>query len=384
MPTTRARSGFRSLFPILGKVGMGAAALAGMALFVVACGGGESPTATPTQVPPTPTATAAPTEPPTDAPAMTSGLAWEEVMPAGPKSAPMPAPRKDSTLIHDSANNTLLLFGGREKGQALNDLWSFDLETRMWTEIEAEGPSPRFGHLSVFDVKRSRMVVFSGQAGTDFFNDTWSYDPASGQWEELQPEGDLPVVRYGGCSGYDPENDLFYISHGFTNSGRFDDTWSFNLATDSWTDLSPSGDRPVKRCLHQCFFDATSNQLVLFGGQSNAVPILGDLWKFDVATGAWTETEPVDPAPLPRFNYSMAGDPESGEFFLFGGLTSQGKGDDLWAYSAAEGWSNLGTGHAPGLLSNQASVYLKDENALYLFGGLAAAESNTLWRVQPN
>ena len=29
-------------------------------------------------------------------------------------------------------------------------------------------------------------------------------------------------------------------------------------------------------------------------------------------------------------------------------------------------------------------VYLSGENTLYVFGGLAAAESNTLWRVQPN
>ena len=315
---------------------------------------------------------------------MTSGLAWEEVMPTGPKSGPRPAPRKDSTLVYDPVNSTLLLFGGREKGQAINDLWSFDLETRMWTEMEAAGPSPRFGHLAVFDVKRSRMVVFSGQAGTTFFNDTWAYDPATGQWEELEPEGDLPVTRYGSCSGYDADNDVFYISHGFTNSGRFDDTWSFNLETESWTDLSPSGDRPVKRCLHQCFFDGTSNQLVLFGGQSNVVPILGDLWKFDVGSGAWTETEQVEPAPLPRFNLSLAGNSASGEFFLYGGLSTQGKRDDLWAYSAAEGWSDLGSGNDPGHLTNHASVYLSGENTLYVFGGLADGESNTLWSITTN
>ena len=191
--------------------------------------------------------------------------------------------------------------------------------------------------------------------------------------------------RYGGCSGYDAANDLFYISHGFTNSGRFDDTWSFNLETDSWTDLSPSGDRPLKRCLHQCFFDGTSNQLVLFGGQSNSVPFLGDVWKFDVGSGAWTETEPGEPAPLPRFNLSLAGDPDSGQFFLYGGLSTQGTRDDLWAYSASDGWNELGTGGAPGLLSNHVSVYLAHENAFYVFGGVGPdGESNTLWRVQPN
>ncbi len=377
MPTTRARG------ILLRETALWAASLAAIVLVIGSCGG-EAPAVSPTAIPPTPTMTAAPTIPPTDAPAMTGGLAWEEVMPAGPKSGPRPPPRKDSTLVYDLAGSSLLLFGGRERGQAKNDLWTFDLETRMWAEVDAPGPEPRFGHLAVFDVKRGRMVVFSGQAGADFFNDTWEYDTATGQWTELEPEGDLPATRYGSCSGYDAENDLFYISHGFTNSGRFDDTWSFDLETESWTDLSPAGDRPVKRCLHQCFFDGTAGELVLFGGQSNVVPILGDLWKFDVGSGAWKETSPDAPAPLPRFNLSLAGNSDAGEFFLYGGLSTEGKRDDLWAYSGPEGWSDLGDGGAPGLLSNHASVYLSDENTLYVFGGQADGESNRLWRVRTN
>ena len=188
-------------------------------------------------------------------------------------------------------------------------------------------------------------------------------------------------VRFS-CSGYDAENDLFYISHGFTNSGRFDDTWSFDLATDSWTDLSPSGDRPVKRCLHQCFFDGTSNQLALFGGQSNVVPILGDLWKFDVGSLAHGRRPSRASQPLcPASTCPWPGDSDSGEFFLYGGLSTQGKRDDLWAYSSGDGWSDLGSGNDPGLLTNHASVYLSGENTLYVFGGLADGESNTLWRV---
>ena len=361
---------------------MGVASLAAMALVVAACGGGEAPTSTPTQVPPTPTATAAPTEPPTDAPAMTSGLDWEEVMPAGPKSAPMPAPRKDSTIVHDSANNTLLLFGGREKGQALNDLWSFDLESRMWTEIEAEGPSPRFGHLTVFDVKRSRMVVFSGQAGPNFSTTPGPMTRLQGNGRNCSLKETSPSSGTAAAPATTPRTTCSTSPTGSPTPAA-STTPGVSPCDGLLTDLSPDGDRPVKRCLHQCFFDATTGQLVRSGPvQRRAHP--GRPVEVRRCNRRLDRDRAGRTGSSARFNYSMAGDPDSGKFFLFAGLTSQGKGDDLWAYSADEGWTDLGSGAPTGLLSNHASVYLSGENALYVFGGIADGESNTLWRVQPN
>jgi hypothetical protein len=36
---------------------------------------------------------------------------------------------------------------------------------------------------------------------------------------------------------------------GFTDAGRFDDTWRFNVNTNSWNNISPAT-HPENRCLH--------------------------------------------------------------------------------------------------------------------------------------
>lgn len=89
----------------------------------------------------------------------------------------------------------------------------------------------------------------------------------------------------------DSARDRMIISHGFTDEGRFDDTWALNLSTNRWQDISPSSNRPLRRCLHHAVLDAEGNQMLLYGGCASGFgPCpLGDLWSFDLTTQRWTE-----------------------------------------------------------------------------------------------
>lgn len=62
-----------------------------------------------------------------------------------------------------------VMFGGyaKKSGGLMNDLWSFDPETRAWTELDAVGdvPAPRRDHCSAI-ISSSEMVVFGGFIGT--------------------------------------------------------------------------------------------------------------------------------------------------------------------------------------------------------------------------
>ena len=377
---------------------VGLMALATSAL--ISCGGEASATPTPppptstvmpyetpspdtTQQGQTPTSTFAPeaTLPATSAPGEGGpALAWQRIDVAGAA----PGARKDATLVYDDANNSLLLFGGRSGGQGLNDLWSFDLDSGKWAEVTAPGaPDTRWGHVSIFDSGRSRMVVFSGQRPGGFLNDTWVFDTVKQEWREISPDGDGPSKRYGSCSGYDSENDLFYISHGFTASGRFDDTWAFDLEAERWTEVSPTELRPIERCLHRCAFDPESNSLFLFGGQSNRTPILGDLWRYDPAAKEWTDVSPEGESPSPRFFSSLVRDPESRRFILFGGFTGDGRKNDLWSYAPGEGWTGLApSATAPEARSNHSGAFVPNAGAYYVFGGVGQEELGDLWLLK--
>ncbi len=352
---------------------------AAVTLTIAACGGSDATSTAPPR--PTATAAPAPTSPlsPTAADtteATPQPFGWEQLSDGGPPA------RRDATLVHDSANGALLLFGGRAGGEGLDDLWSYDLASGAWSEVDVSGPDARWGHTAIFDSRRAQMVVFSGQRSGGFFNDVWVYDTASRRWEESDPSGDVPELRYGSCAGYDNRNDRFYISHGFSAQGRFDDTWYFDLAASTWTDVSADGPRPLKRCLHQCAFDQESGDLLLFGGQSNQVPILGDLWRYNAESNSWTEAQPSGDKPAPRNFSSFDANPGLQLFYTFGGRTPDGRTNDAWRYDQARGWLELApAGNPPMPRMGHASTLLPDTRDLYVFGGTDQGEFGDLWRL---
>lgn len=144
-----------------------------------------------------------------------------------------PSARFDGTIAYDPEAGRIFLFGGSGATGALNDLWVYSLAQRRWAELKPEGglPRPRLGHTLLLDPVRKRLVLFGGQ-GSGFFSDTWSYDLAGNQWRQLEADGAGPSRRYGHSGIYDMARDQMIVSHGFTDAGRFDDTWAFDLSTN--------------------------------------------------------------------------------------------------------------------------------------------------------
>ncbi|MDX2180917.1 MAG: kelch repeat-containing protein, partial [Bryobacteraceae bacterium] len=163
-----------------------------------------------------------------------------------PAGGTPPTGRVDGTIGYDPSGASLYLFGGQDNA-ARNDLWVYSLRESRWREITTGGakPAPRWGHTLAVDPVRRRLIVFGGQA-SGFFSDVWAFDISAGTWTELAPNDRGPSRRYGHSGVYDPRGDRLVISHGFTNAGRFDDTWSFDFASNSWRNITPGGTRPLR------------------------------------------------------------------------------------------------------------------------------------------
>ncbi|MBI4498138.1 MAG: hypothetical protein HY689_09595 [Chloroflexi bacterium] len=322
-----------------------------------------SPTADATRTPPR-------TSPaPTGVPAATAR--WVLLPPA----STAPAPRRDHTLTFDTDRGVLYLFGGRTGGlDAFDDLWTFDPTTARWTRVAVSGPQPsaRFGHNAFYDATAKRLVVTLGQAtATTFFHDTWSFDPVAASWSELGAgSAERPATRYGAGGAYDAHLNRFLVSHGFTNLGRFDDTWILDLGVQQWRKVATQGAIPEQRCLVRAWWEPSSGRLLLFGGQSNRQPFLGDFWSLDVASGRWTEKQQVL-LPSPRHLYGAAADDRARRWYLFGGNTANGAVGDTWVYDAAQdGWSLLiDPGAAEGPSARYGADITVAGERLFLFGG---------------
>jgi hypothetical protein len=297
-----------------------------------------------------------------------------------------PAAREDHTWTLTPDGATAYLFGGRTTGgDALDDLWAYDLAANRWQQVRGTGPPARFGHNAVW-VEAVGLVIFAGQSPSAFFNDLWAFDPAAERWTQLPASGDLPVARYGSCAGIGPDGRL-WISHGFTSEGsRFADTRAFDFATNAWTDETPAAERPVERCLHGCWW-TDDGLLTLYAGQTTGVPALGDLWQLSPGprqgTNAWTMIEPGGRWPAERQLYASAR--WGAATAIFGGGTLGGDYlADVWLIDDAGAASRVSlNGDSPAPRSGAELVADPDNGRLLLFGGRDAdGAMNDLWELR--
>lgn len=294
-------------------------------------------------------------------------LEYRTINTAGPR----PSGRFDGTLVYDPPGNQLLLFGGSDDSNNRNDLWAYSIDRNEWRELNPSGakPAPRFGQTFNYDPVRRRAILFGGE-GSGFFSDVWAYDVARNEWRMLADNNAGPSRRYGHSGIYDGERDRIVISHGFTDRGRFDDTWAFDLASNRWSDLSPQGARPVRRCLHHAEYDRAGSQMLLFGGCASGFgPCpLGDLWSFDLRTNRWTEIR-TSPAPPARQHFGFAFDERRRRLVLFAGSGAE-LYNDTWEFDpSASQWSKASFANAPSPRLRLQGVYARGVETVYFFGG---------------
>jgi hypothetical protein len=256
-------------------------------------------------------------------------------------------------------------------------LWTFEPNTSSWREAGAsnEGPEPRFGHVAVYDTATARLIIALGQgAGSKFFNDVWAFDGS--RWERLMETGDAPEVRYGAGGAHEVSTNRLLISHGFTDRGRYDDSWALDLGDRSWSKIKTSGDVPIKRCLTRCAFSQAS--MLLFGGQTDDTPFLGDFWRLNLSDGRWQQLSPPT-LPSARNLFAAALDPLTGHWYLTSGNTPDGPTADTWTFDlVSETWSSVAvTLSPPARFSADAAIAGRQ---VYMFGGHdGEAELNDLW-----
>ncbi len=289
-----------------------------------------------------------------------------------------PAAREDHTWTVDADGRFAYLFGGRDGGREFGDLWRYDLRRDSWKKLSPKGtrPQARFGHSAVW-VDGRGVVVFAGQQGPDFFDDLWTFDPAKGRWKELPAKGSVPKRRYGSCMVVGPDGRL-WISHGFTTSGRFDDTRAYNLKTGRWAVITPDGRLPGERCLHDCFTSARG-ELVLYGGQDDGAFALGDLWRMG-REREWQRLE--DPQPKPRRLYAVT--EAADHAYVFGGAGEDNSAlADLWrvdretlAFERVRVEGNHPSARYAGTLITDAK-----RGRLLLFGGQGERARADVWEL---
>jgi len=295
---------------------------------------------------------------------------WSQIVGTGGP----PTPRRQATAVYDPGHDALVVIGGYEGPLPVADTWALSLGgTPTW--VQKLSPSV-YGHAATWVPALVGAIVTGGYNYGTIHSATSLVKPDQfSSVESLVPGG--PWLRRQLDGVYDSTRDHMVIFGGDVANG-FDpspssETWSMDAGNgSSWTMLSQS--TPSERVLHTLVDDPAGDRMILFGGCAwyGQDPTINDTWNFDLATESWSELTFGGLVPGPRSNHTAILDPVGHRMIVFGGESNGVTSNELWqlGLSGTPEWSLLAaSGTPPAPRSDQVAVYDPVGQRMLVFGG---------------
>ena len=213
----------------------------------------------------------------------------------------------------------------------------------------------------VLDSARKKIYLFGGryreqpnQGAYRLFNDLWAFDLNTDTWQQLQPTGDIPSGRSNAAMVYDDLNDQVILFGGSTSTSGLSfqpqrDTFILDPGTLVWRRVT--GGNPPAILFHSMAVLSSTGQVLAYGGgDENAYvgPFFGDVWAFDLEVELWSKVWRAGSGfePGGRINSALVEDESNNRVILFAGHddTAIGHRNDVWAFHPEEGWTLLDGG----------------------------------------
>jgi hypothetical protein len=202
------------------------------------------------------------------------------------------------------------------------------------------------------------VVLFGGWNGQPL-GDTWVWDGTN--WAKGQFG---PVSRCGPAMAYDATRQEIVMFGGDCVWGM-DDTWTWNR---TWTQRFPRSSPPL-RFNAGVAYDAEHEQVVLFGGQGNRQEsdfTRKDTWTWDGTT--WHHHHSAVSRPG-RKAMGMSYDAARQQVVFFGGDDLRGRRtDQTWTWDGVR-WQRQFPAHTPSARDSVAMAYDDAAGKIVLFGG---------------
>ncbi|OWY99300.1 hypothetical protein PHMEG_00029716 [Phytophthora megakarya] len=143
-----------------------------------------------------------------------------------------PEARTDHVMVLHASS--IYIFGGYNGSSRFNDLCGYDIYAQRWSRLQATGavPSRRFGHSGVVHAETNRLIVFGGWDGRDTLNDLYEYSFITNEWRKLETSGNSPPHRYRHTAVIFGDNMFVFGGVDKTHS-RFNDLQRLDLVTNT-------------------------------------------------------------------------------------------------------------------------------------------------------
>lgn len=277
-----------------------------------------------------------------------------------------PPARWGAGMAFDADSGKVVLFGGDNEDQDVSifdDTWTWDGSD--WTQETPPSSPPGSVHAEHgLQCLTGTTILFGGDdnnPGQPLSNETWTWDGST--WTQLSP-ATSPPGRYGGSLWFDSTTGNMVLFGGQRIDGKLNDTWTWDGT--NWTEMAPSTE-PAPRFSAGMAFDSSAGNLVLFGGLDDNVPntALNDTWTWDGTD--WTQHFPST-SPSPRYGASMEFDPVAGNVLLFGGNNVNDTRNETWVWDGTD-WSQQSPRTSPPVRLAASMAFDPVAGNMLLFGG---------------
>jgi hypothetical protein len=266
-----------------------------------------------------------------------NGVSWYQI--GAPLTSDSPPPLAGASMSYDPAGD-LVLFGGTVAASpSQSTVSTTTAPTTIAPTTTATAPGTTAG-------TGSGTSGTSGQGNTP--NVPASIPPTSPPTSEPDQTGSVPSTL------------------GSPTTVSSSSTWIWTAT--GWLQESVPG--PPARSDASIVYDSTSDQTVLFGGQTNPVgtsggKLLSDTWLWTGST--WTQAKPKT-SPAARTAAMASDEPGLAAALLYGGTGAKSDLSDLWLWSGST-WLSAKASETPAGRHGAAVAYDTATDATVLFGG---------------
>ena len=238
-----------------------------------------------------------------------------------------PSERWCGCATYDGARDRVLIAGGRNGanlGGIPGDTWTLDVASGTYAELAgASTPSSVIGCALAYSETARATYWFGGASATGVSAVMHRLDADGTAWVALPATG--PTPRYDAhLEAIDGGRALllFAGSYGSAGAAFYSDVWRFDVATETWTEVTVEGSTPPGRRAPWVRMANGERGFYAGFGYDGAMAPLGDLHYFDLTTASWIPVAPAGEVPPARgFSPALEG-PEGSVGILFMGLSS--------------------------------------------------------------
>ncbi len=187
---------------------------------------------------------------------------------------------------------------------------------------------------------------------------------AQNSWQQITPTGDIPPARHGHTMVL-IGNRVFLFGGKTTVKSSLDTLHLYSAALMEWTEEEPENSPPPPRFNHQAI--VRNGKLYVFFGMGNN-GVLDDIWEYDPETKLWRQIIP-EGAIIPEARSEHSATVEDNTVYIVGGVDKNGNSlSDIWVYNfASNRWQQLQS--IPGIRIHGHNAAVNNGNLL-VYGGL--------------